>query len=76
MTDLQSLAYDEVSLAQTSRQSAARAGFLRSVIEALRHSRRLDAAVVIRRYKHLVDPACGYQAPGELIKGSSADVSK
>ena len=76
MTDVQSLAYDDASLAQMSRQSPERVGFFRSLIEALHHSRRLDAAVVIRRYKHLVDPACGYEAPGGPIKGSSAHVRK
>jgi hypothetical protein len=37
------------------------AGFLHRLTDALHHSRRLQAAVVIGRYRHLIDPACGYQ---------------
>jgi hypothetical protein len=59
-----------------SRRSDQIAGFLHRLIEALHHSRRLQAAVVIRQYKHLVDPACRYLAPGESTKGDSADASK
>ncbi|HMF68607.1 MAG TPA: hypothetical protein VK602_13480, partial [Phyllobacterium sp.] len=53
MTYLRFPTYDGASLARRSDQIA---GFLHRLIEALHHSRRLQAAVVIRQYKHLVDP--------------------
>jgi hypothetical protein len=47
-----------------------RAGFLPRLFEALHHSRRLQAARVIRSYKHLIDPDCEYQVPNDPTKRS------
>ena len=48
-----------------------RAGFLPRLLEALHHSRRLQAARVIRSYKHLINPDREYRLPGDLTKRSS-----
>jgi len=76
MTDLRFSAFDGASVAPSSSQTGERAGFFHRLIEALHHSRRLQAAQVVRRYRHLVDPACGYQLPSEPTKGSSTNVSQ
>jgi hypothetical protein len=47
-----------------------RAGFLPRLLEALHHSRRLQAARVIRSYKHLIDPDCDYRFPSDPNEGS------
>jgi hypothetical protein len=75
MTDLR-FPYGGASIAHGSSRLPKRVGFLQRFIAALHHSRRIQATVVIRRYRHLVDPGCGYQAPGESTKGSSANADK
>ncbi len=70
------LRFPTYSGACLARRSDRIAGFLHHLIEALHHSRRLRAVVVIRQYKHLVDPACGYLASGESTKGNPANVRK
>jgi hypothetical protein len=47
-----------------------RAGFLPRLLEALHHSRRLQAARVIRSYKHLIDPDCEYRLSSDPTKRS------
>jgi hypothetical protein len=47
-----------------------RADFLPRLFGALHHSRRLQAARVIRSYKHLIDPECEYRLPGDPTKRS------
>jgi hypothetical protein len=47
-----------------------RAGFLPRLIEALHHSRRLQAARVIRSYRHLIDPACEDRVSGNPTERS------
>jgi hypothetical protein len=73
MTYLRFPTHNDACLARRSDQIA---GFLHRLIVALHHCRRLQAAVVIRQYKHLVDPACGYLASGESTKGNPANVRK
>jgi len=73
MTYLRFPTYDRACLARLSGQIA---GFLHRLIEALHHSRRLQAAVVIRQHKHLVDPDRRYQVPSGPTKGNSANVRK
>ncbi len=62
--------------ARLARRSDRIAGFLHRLIEAIRHSRRLQAAAVIRQYKHLADPARGYLASGESTMGNPENVRK
>jgi len=57
-------------------QSTKRSSALHRLIEALHHSRRLQAMVVIRQHEHLVDPDCGYDLPIPSTKGSLANVGK
>jgi hypothetical protein len=39
-----------------------RKGFFAALLEALHHSRRLEAQRILRRYQHLIDSAAQYQA--------------
>jgi hypothetical protein len=47
-------------------------GFLPRLLETLHHSRRLQAARVLRNYQHLIDPACEYRLPNDQTKRSLA----
>jgi hypothetical protein len=72
MTDLRFSTYDATPFAQTFRPL----GFIQQFIAALHHSRRLQGAAELRRYKHLIDPACGYQLSNDLSKWSSENAGK
>jgi hypothetical protein len=43
------------SEAPSFQQSAKRRGFFAAFVEALHHSRRLEAQRILRRYQHLID---------------------
>jgi hypothetical protein len=53
------------SAAPSFQQKARRRGFFTALIEALHHSRRLEAQRVIRRHRHLVDET----SRDEILKG-------
>jgi hypothetical protein len=59
MTDLR-IPYGGASIEDRSRHTPKRASLLKYFMESLHHSRRLQAAVVIRQYRHLISPDCGY----------------
>ena len=58
---------------QTNQRRAKRKGFLAAVLEALHHSRRLEAQRIIRRYQHLIDSAPQHQARDPILKGIDDD---
>ena len=43
------------SEAPSSKRAAKRRGFFTALVEALHHSRRLEAQRILRRYQHLID---------------------
>jgi len=53
------------SEAPSSTQTAARRGFFTTLVEALHHSRRLDARRILRRNSHLIDE----KSRAEILKG-------
>jgi hypothetical protein len=58
---------------QTNQRRAKRKGFLAAVLEALHHSRRLEAQRIIRRYQHLIDSAAQHQARDPILIGIDDD---
>ena len=58
---------------QTNQRRAKRKGFLAAILEALHHSRRLEAQRIIRRYQHLIDSAAQHQARDPILKGIDDD---
>jgi len=82
MTDLRFSTYNDIPVARTFGPFAFRPlvfrglGFIHKFIEALHHSRRLQGAAELRRYAHLIDPACRYQLSSDLSKWSSENVGK
>jgi hypothetical protein len=58
---------------QTNQRRAKRKGFLAAVLEALHHSRRLEAQRILRRYQHLIDSAAQHQARDPILKGIDDD---
>jgi hypothetical protein len=58
---------------QTNQRRAKRKGFLAAILEALHHSRRLEAQRVLRRYQHLIDSAAPHQARDPILKGIDDD---
>jgi hypothetical protein len=58
---------------QANQRRAKRKGFLAAVLEALHHSRRLEAQRILRRYQHLIDSAAQHQARDPILKGIDDD---
>jgi hypothetical protein len=58
---------------QTNQRRAKRKGFLAAILEALHHSRRLEAQRILRRYQHLIDSAAQHQARDPILKGIDDD---
>jgi hypothetical protein len=54
---------------QTNQLQAKRKGFWTAVLEALHHSRRLEAQRILRRYQHLIDSAGQHQIRDPILKG-------
>jgi hypothetical protein len=46
---------------QRQENQTKRKGFLTALLEALHHSRRLEAQRILRRYQHLIDSAAQHQ---------------
>jgi hypothetical protein len=53
------------SEAQSFEHDAKRRGFFVALLEALHHSRRLEAQNVVRRYRHLIDS----KSRDQILKG-------
>jgi hypothetical protein len=53
------------SEADSFQPEAKRAGFLTALIEALHHSRRIEAQRILRRYRHLLDS----KSRDQILKG-------
>ena len=58
---------------QTNQRRAKRKGFLAAILEALHHSRRLEAQRILRRYQHLIDSAAQHQTRDPILKGIDDD---
>ncbi len=58
---------------QTNQRRAKRKGFFAALLEALHHSRRLEAQRILRRYQHLIDSAAQHQARDPILKGVDDD---
>jgi hypothetical protein len=58
---------------QTNQRRAKRKGFLAAILDALHHSRRLEAQRILRRYQHLIDSAAQHQARDPILKGIDDD---
>jgi hypothetical protein len=58
---------------QTNQLQAKRKGFWSALLEALHHSRRLEAQRILRRYQHLIDSAAQHQARDPILKGIDDD---
>jgi len=54
---------------QTNQYQTKRRGFFAALLEALHHSRRLEAQRILRRYQHLIDSASQHQARDQILKG-------
>jgi hypothetical protein len=54
---------------QSSQHQTKRKGFWAALLEALHHSRRLEAQRVLRRYQHLIDSAGQHQTRDPILKG-------
>jgi hypothetical protein len=59
------------SEAHSSQPEVKRRGFLTALVEALHHSRNLEAQRVLRRYRHLID----IKSRDQILKGIE-DVSE
>jgi hypothetical protein len=53
------------SKAHSFQQTAKRRGFLTAFVEALHHSRQLEAQRLVRRYRHLIDA----KSRDQILKG-------
>jgi hypothetical protein len=53
---------------QTKQRQTTQKGFWAALLEALHHSRRLEAQRVLRRYQHLIDSAAQHQTGNSDIE--------
>jgi hypothetical protein len=51
---------------QANQRQTKRKGFWAALLEALHHSRCLEAQRVLRRYQHLIDSAAQHQRPSDI----------